>query len=124
AEGASVGDHCVIYPHCYVGPAARIGDDCVLFPNVTIYDQCVLGNRVTLHAGCSVGQDGFGYVTHAMPDKPTAHHKIPQIGNAVLEDDVEMGANCAVDRASLGSTVIGAGSKFSDTVTIGHGTHM
>ena len=124
APNATVGDRCVIYPHCYVGPNAKIGDDCVLFPSVTIYNNCVLHNRVTLHAGCSVGQDGFGYVTHAMPDQPVAHHKIPQVGNVVIEDDVELGANCSVDRAALGSTIIGQGTKFSDSVTIGHGTKM
>lgn len=119
AEGAVVGDRCAIYPHCYVGPSARVGDDCALFPNVTVYDHCVLGDRVTLHAGCVIGQDGFGYATHA-----GTHHKIPPSGNAVVEDDVEMGAGCSVDRATMGSTVIGAGSKFSNNVTIGHGTRV
>lgn len=118
-QRAKIGDRCVIYPHAYIGADAVIGDDCILYPQVTIYDRCVLGNRVTLHAGCSIGQDGFGYATH-----DGAHHKIPLAGNAVIEDDVEMGAHCSVDRATLGSTTIGAGSKFSNGVTIGHGCHV
>jgi UDP-3-O-[3-hydroxymyristoyl] glucosamine N-acyltransferase len=116
---ATIGKGCILYPHVFVGPSAKVGDDCQLYPNVVIYDQCVLGNRVTLHAGCVIGQDGFGYATHK-----GAHHKIPQVGNAVIEDDVEMGANCAIDRATIGSTVIGHGTKFSDAVTIGHGTKV
>jgi UDP-3-O-[3-hydroxymyristoyl] glucosamine N-acyltransferase len=113
---ARVGKRCVLYPHTFIGPGAVVGDDCQLFPGVTVYDRCVLGNRVTLHAGTVIGQDGFGYATHK-----GAHHKIPQVGNAVVEDDVEMGANCSIDRATVGSTVIGKGTKFSDCVTIGHG---
>lgn len=124
APRAEIGKRCVIYPGCYIGKDARIGDDCVLHPNVTIYDGCVLGNRVTLHAGCVIGQDGFGYATHARPGEEVRHHKIPQTGNVVIEDDVEMGANCSVDRATLGSTVIGRGTKFSNSVTIGHGTKV
>jgi UDP-3-O-[3-hydroxymyristoyl] glucosamine N-acyltransferase len=119
SAGAKIGRNCVIYPHCFIGPGASVGDDCVLFANVVIYDGCVLGNRVTLHAGCIIGQDGFGYATH-----DGVHHKIPQIGNAIIEDDVEMGANCAVDRATVGSTIVGAGTKTSDVVTIGHGTRV
>jgi len=117
AADAKVGSRCVIYPNCFIGPGAALGDDCILFPSVTVYDGCVLGDRVTLHAGCVIGQDGFGYATH-----DGRHDKIPQIGNVVLEDDVELGACCVVDRATVGSTRIGRGSKFSDLVAIGHGT--
>ena len=116
AKDVQIGERCVIYPYCFIGPGAVIGDDCVLFPNVTVYDDCVLGSRVTLHSGCVIGQDGFGYATHE-----GKHHKIPQIGNVVVEDDVEMGACCVVDRATVGSTRIGQGTKFSDLVAIGHG---
>lgn len=116
AAGARIGRGCVIYPNGYVGPNAVVGDECVLYPNVTIYNDCVLGDRVTLHAGCVIGQDGFGYATHG-----GAHHKIPQIGNVIVEDDVEMGAGCTIDRATVGSTRIGKGTKFSDLVAIGHG---
>lgn len=121
AEHARIGARCVIYPGCYVGRDARIGDDCILYPNVTVYDGCVVGDRVTLHAGCSIGQDGFGYATH--PDKAgtIVHHKIPPLGHTVIEDDVELGACCTVDRATVGATVVGAGTKCSNNVTIGHG---
>lgn len=117
--GARLGRNCVVYPHCFIGTDATLGDDCVLHPSVTVYDRCVIGDRVTLHAGCVIGQDGFGYATHA-----GEHHKIPQVGHVVIEDDVEMGANCSIDRATVGATVIGRGTKFSDCVTIGHGCHV
>jgi len=123
-QNATIGKDCVIYPHCYVGPGAVVGDDCQLFPNVTVYDKCVLGDRVTLHAGTVIGQDGFGYATHALPDDQPRHHKIPQVGHVVVEDDVEMGANCAIDRGTVGATVIGTGTKFSDLIAIGHGTKV
>lgn len=115
-EGAVIGDRTILYPHTYVGKNARIGSDCQLFANVTVYDDCILGDRVTLHASCVIGQDGFGYATHQ-----GKHHKIPQIGHVVVEDDVEMGAGCTVDRATIGVTRIGQGTKFSDLVAIGHG---
>jgi UDP-3-O-[3-hydroxymyristoyl] glucosamine N-acyltransferase len=118
-EGATVGEGSVIYPHCFVGPHASLGQNCILYPNVVVYDHCILGNRVTLHAGCVIGQDGFGYATHQ-----GAHHKIPQVGNVILEDDVELGANCAIDRATVGSTVIGKGTKTSNLVTVGHGSRV
>jgi UDP-3-O-[3-hydroxymyristoyl] glucosamine N-acyltransferase len=121
---ATVGEGTVIYPGVYVGPRARIGRDCILYPNVVVYDDCVLGDRVTLHANCSIGHDGFGYATAKLPGEEVRHHKIPQAGNVVIEDDVELGAGCAVDRATLGSTVIGRGTKFSNLVAIGHGTRV
>jgi len=119
AEGATLGDRTVVYPHAYVGSNARIGDDCILYPGVCVYDRCVLGNRVILHAGCSIGHDGFGYATHK-----GEHHKLPPAGNAVVEDDVEMGSHCSVDRATMGSTFIGRGTKFSNHVVIGHGCRI
>ena len=119
AEQARIGQRCVIYPHCYIGPETVVGDDCILYPGVTIYDRCVLSDRVTLHSGCVIGQDGFGYATH-----DGNHHKIPQVGNVVIESDVEMGANCAIDRATVGSTRIGKGTKLSDLVAIGHGAEV
>ncbi|MEM6550852.1 MAG: UDP-3-O-(3-hydroxymyristoyl)glucosamine N-acyltransferase [Planctomycetota bacterium] len=131
APRAKIGNRVILYPGCYVGKDAVIGDDCVLYPNVTVYDRCTLGHRVTLHAGTSIGHDGFGYATHPRKSDPGSdqdggqteviHHKIPQAGIAVLEDDVEMGANCSVDRATLGETHIGAGTKCSNNVVIGHG---
>jgi len=117
--GTVIGDGTVLYPGVYVGPDARIGDDCTLYPNVTVYDRCVLGDRVTLHSSTVIGQDGFGYATHA-----GAHHKIPQTGVVVIEDDVEMGAGCAIERAAMGETRIGRGTKFADLISIGHGTQI
>ena len=115
--GAQVGTGCHLYPGVYIGPDVTIGNDCILYPNVAIYDRCRLGNRVTVHACSAIGNDGFGYATHA-----GAHHKIPQSGITVLEDDVEIGSNCAIERAALGETVVGAGTKFADLISIGHGT--
>jgi UDP-3-O-[3-hydroxymyristoyl] glucosamine N-acyltransferase len=116
---ASIGDNVTLYPGCYVGKGASLADDVTLYPNVTIYDGSRIGNRVSLHAGTVVGQDGLGYA-------PTGGRwmKIPQAGRAVIEDDVDMGASCAIDRATLGETRIGAGTKFSDAVVIGHGTQV
>ena len=85
-----------------------------------IYDDCVLGDRVIIHANASIGQDGYGFATHKGLDGEIVHHKIPQIGNVVIEDDVEIGANATIDRAALGSTIIGKGTKVGDLITIGH----
>jgi UDP-3-O-[3-hydroxymyristoyl] glucosamine N-acyltransferase len=114
-QTVKMGDNVVIYPGVYVGPRVKIGNDCVLYPNVVVYDGCVLGNRVILHAGAVIGADGYGYATSG-----GVHHKIPQIGNVVLEDDVEVGANSTIDRAALGSTTIGKGTKIDNLVAIGH----
>jgi UDP-3-O-[3-hydroxymyristoyl] glucosamine N-acyltransferase len=133
---ARLGDRVVLHPHATVGPHAVVGHDSVLHPGVCLYDRCVLGHRVTLHAHTTIGQDGLGYATAPRPRKLAApapdpasgggsiHHKIPQIGNVVVGDDVEMGAHCAVDRAAMGSTLVGEGSKFSDHVVIGHGAKI
>lgn len=116
AADVSIGDRCVIYPGCFIGPGATLGHDCILFPNVVIYDHSLVGSRVTIHACSVVGQDGLGY---APVDKKWI--KIPQVGRAVIEDDVEIGANCAIDRATLGDTRIGAGTKFGNVIVVGHG---
>lgn len=119
AAGAVIGANCTLYPGCYVGDGATIGNDCILYPNVVVYDHCVLGDRVTIHAGSVIGQDGLGYA-------PVGEKwiKIPQIGRAVIGNDVEIGANCAVDRATLGKTEVGPGTKFGNVVVIGHGTKI
>jgi len=122
--GVSIGDGCVLYPGAYVGPDCRVGRDCCIYPNVTLYENTILHDRVTIHAGSSIGQDGFGYATHKCDDGVVRHDKIPQAGWVELEDDVEIGACCAIDRATIGATIIGAGSKFSNLVAIGHGTKM
>jgi UDP-3-O-[3-hydroxymyristoyl] glucosamine N-acyltransferase len=121
---ATVGEGTIIYPGVFVGPRTTIGRDCILYPNAVIYDDCILGDRVIVHANASIGQDGYGFATQKGPDGVAAHHKIPQIGNVILEDDVEIGANATVDRAALGSTIIGRGSKLGDLVTIGHNARV
>ncbi|MBN1347170.1 MAG: UDP-3-O-(3-hydroxymyristoyl)glucosamine N-acyltransferase [Phycisphaerae bacterium] len=114
-----IGRGATIYPGCYIGPRCRIGDDLLLMPNVVVYDDSVLGDRVTLHAGTVIGNDGLGYA-------PVGEkwHKIPQAGHVEIGDDVEIGSNCSIDRATLGKTVIGAGTKMSNLIAIGHGTKI
>ena len=114
-----VGDNCTIYPGCYVADRVVIGQDVTLYPNVVIYDDCILGDRVTIHAGSVIGEDGLGYAP-----RDGKWMKIPQVGRAVLGDDVELGANCTIDRATLGRTEIGPGTKFGNVVVIGHGTKI
>ncbi|MCI0498927.1 MAG: UDP-3-O-(3-hydroxymyristoyl)glucosamine N-acyltransferase [Planctomycetales bacterium] len=119
SENTVIGDNCHIYPGVFVGPHVTIGDDCVLYPNAVIYDGCRIGHRVIVQSNASVGQDGFGFATHK-----GEHHKIPQIGIVILEDDVEIGAGCVVERGTLDNTLIGKGSKLGDSVAIGHGTKI
>ncbi len=128
APGARLGDRVIVYPNCYIGKNAEVGDDSLLYPGVCVYDRCVLGRRVVLHAGTVIGQDGFGYASSGQDGDggggEVVHHKIPQAGRAVVGGDVEMGANCCVDRAAVGDTQIGVGSKLSDGVVIGHGAKI
>jgi UDP-3-O-[3-hydroxymyristoyl] glucosamine N-acyltransferase len=127
AEGVSVGAHCVIepgavigarvvlMPGCYVGHAAVIGEDTFLFPHVTIREECMVGRHCILHPGVVVGSDGFGFALDA-----GRYHKVPQVGNVVIGDDVEIGANTTIDRATTASTRIGDGTKIDNLVQIGH----
>jgi len=116
---ASVGTNATIYPGVFVGPGCRIGNDALLYPNVTIYDGCTLGDRVTVHAGTVIGEDGLGYSPVG-----ARWEKIPQSGRVVIEDDVEIGANCTIDRATLGTTRVGRGTKLSNLIAIGHGCQI
>ncbi|MHC4413896.1 MAG: UDP-3-O-(3-hydroxymyristoyl)glucosamine N-acyltransferase [Planctomycetota bacterium] len=118
-KGASIGRDCVLYPGVYVGLEARVGDECIFYPNVVVYDRCVVGNRVMLHSNTVIGHDGFGYAT-----EDGAHHKIPQTGIVVIEDEVEIGAGGAVERAAMGETRVGKGTKMADLISIGHGTRI
>lgn len=118
-NNVKIGKNCYLYPGVFVGPNVEIGNDCIFYPNAVIYDGCSIGNRVIVQSNASVGQDGFGFATHK-----GEHHKIPQIGRVVLEDDVEIGAGCAIERGTLDDTVIGKGSKIGDLVAIGHGTKV
>jgi len=119
SDDARIGDGCIIYPGVYIGQGVQIGNDCIIYPNVTIYDGCQIGNRVIINANSTIGEDGFGYASHQ-----GVHHKIPQTGTVIIEDDVEIGACCGIERGTLGDTVIGQGSKLGDLVTIGHGTKI
>lgn len=115
AEDAEIGDNTVIYPHVYVGRHVKIGSDCTLYSNVTVRENCVLGNRVILQAGAVIGGDGFGYIT-----ADGKHTKVFQTGNVVVGDDVEIGCNTCIDRATVDSTVIGKGTKIDNLVHVGH----
>src|SRR5262245_11721176 len=127
-EGAYVGPHVVIgervrlgrdaalHPHVTIYPDARIGDAFTAHAGAVVREEVTIGDRVTLHAGAVVGSDGFGFVP-----RPDGHRKIPQVGTVVVEDDVEIGANATVDRATLGATRIGRGTKIDNLVMIGHG---
>jgi len=119
ADHAQIGDGCVIYPGAYIGEGTRLGSDCILYPNVAVYDGCSVGNRVIIHANSTIGADGFGFATH-----DGVHHKIPQVGGVVIEDDVEIGSCCSIQRGTLSDTRIGRGSKLGDVVTIGHGAQI
>ena len=103
----------------FIGDDSVIGDGSHLFPRVTLYSRTQLGQRVRLHAGAVIGADGFGYVFDA-----GVHRKVPQIGNVVIGDDVEIGANTTIDRAALGATVIGKGTKIDNLVQVGHNVEV
>jgi UDP-3-O-[3-hydroxymyristoyl] glucosamine N-acyltransferase len=114
--GASVGERSVLYAFSYAGPNSKIGADCLIYPYASLMENCLLGDRVILQPGAVIGADGFGFA----PDPPQGYVKIPQIGNVVVEDDVEIQANACVDRGALGSTVVGKGSKLDNFVQIAH----
>jgi UDP-3-O-[3-hydroxymyristoyl] glucosamine N-acyltransferase len=119
SEEAQIGDGCILYPGVFIGPGVRIGAGSILYPNVVIYDGCRIGSRVIINANSTLGVDGFGYATH-----DGAHYKIPQVGGVIVEDDVEIGSSCSIQRGTLDDTLIGQGSKLGDVVTIGHGTRI
>ena len=115
AEGVEIGEGCVLHPHVTIGRNARVGANTEIYSNAVIYHDCQVGNRCVLHAGCVIGADGFGF-------QPTekGYEKIPQIGIAIIEDDVEIGANTCVDRAVMGATIVHSGVKIDNLVQIAH----
>ena len=114
-EGSEIGDRAVLYPGVYLGESVQVGEGSVLYPNVVVMDRCVVGKRVILHPGTVIGSDGFGFARDG-----AKFVKIPQVGIVVIEDDVEIGANCAVDRAAMGKTWIKRGVKTDNLIQIGH----
>lgn len=115
-DDVKMGNNCKIYPQVYVGDGVKIGNNVTLFAGVKIYEGCVIGNNVTIHAGTVIGADGFGWA----PDADGKYNRIPQLGNVVIEDNVDIGANTCIDRATMGSTRIKEGVKLDNLIQIGH----
>ena len=116
---AEVGDNTSLHPHATVGSGAKVGNDCILYPHATVYHDCRIGNGCILHAGSVVGADGFGFAP-----SPEGYEKIPQIGIVILEDNVEIGANTCIDRATMGATVIHKGVKLDNLIQIAHNVEV
>jgi UDP-3-O-[3-hydroxymyristoyl] glucosamine N-acyltransferase len=113
---ARIGNNSKIYPQTFIGENVFIGEDCIIYPGVKIYDDCIIGNRCILHAGSVIGSDGFGFA----PQNDSTYKKIPQIGNVLLEDDVEIGANTTIDCGTMESTIIRKGVKIDNLVQVAH----
>jgi UDP-3-O-[3-hydroxymyristoyl] glucosamine N-acyltransferase len=119
-ENCVIGDGCSVYPHVYIGDNTKLGRNCTIYPGVKIYHECVLGEGCIVHAGSVIGSDGFGFA----PQSDSEYMKIPQLGNVILEDRVEVGANVTIDRATMGSTVIHKGVKLDNLIMIGHNVEV
>ena len=114
-NNVSIGNRAVIFPSVYIGNNVSIGDNSVIYPNITILDNVTIGKNVIIHSGSIIGSDGFGYI-----QLKETHYKIPQVGGVIIEDDAEIGASVTVDRATVGNTVIGSGTKIDNLVQIAH----
>lgn len=119
AKNAKLGEGVKIYPQCYIGEGVEIGAGTIVRAGVKIYEKCEVGKRCIIHSGCVIGADGFGFAP-----KGDIYEKIPQIGNVVIEDDVEIGANTCIDRATFGSTRIGRGTKLDNLIQIAHNVEI
>lgn len=115
SEKVKIGSESQIYPQVYIGKNVKIGKNCIIYSGVRIYDYCVIGDHCVIHSNTVIGSDGFGF----QPTKD-GYQKIPQLGNVILEDHVEIGANCTIDRGTIGSTVIGTGTKIDNLIQIAH----
>ncbi len=115
-----ISDGCSVYPHVYIGDGTTIGRNTTLYPGVKIYHDCKVGENCVIHAGTVIGSDGFGFA----PQSESEFMKIPQIGNVIIEDNVEIGANVAIDRATMGSTIIRKGVKLDNLIQIGHNVEI
>lgn len=116
---AEIGDNTVIHPHVTVGSHAKVGSNCIIYASVTVYHDCRIGDNCILHSGCVIGADGFGFAP-----TPNGYEKIPQIGIVILEDDVEIGANTCVDRATMGATIIHKGVKLDNLIQVAHNVEI
>jgi UDP-3-O-[3-hydroxymyristoyl] glucosamine N-acyltransferase len=119
-ENAKIGNNTKIFPNAYIGNDATIGDNSIIHPGVKIYHDCKVGSYVTIHAGTVIGSDGFGFA----PQADGSFQKVPQIGNVVIEDHVEIGANVTIDRATIGSTLIKSGAKLDNLIQIAHNVEI
>jgi UDP-3-O-[3-hydroxymyristoyl] glucosamine N-acyltransferase len=119
-DGARIGARTIVHPHAVVGRHAVVGDDCIIHALVSIRERVVIGNRVVVQDGAVIGSDGYGFAR----DADGSHYKIPQVGDVVIEDDVEVGANTTIDRPAVGETRIGAGAKIDNLVQIAHGVSV
>jgi len=115
ADHVKIGNNAIVYPHTYIGNSAIVGSDSLIYPNVTVGAGCHIGKRVIIHSGAVVGSDGFGFIT-----VNGRHQKVPQVGNVLIEDDVEIGANVTIDRATTGSTIVKCGTKIDNLVHLAH----
>ncbi len=118
-ENVSIGNGSVISQGVFIGEGSKIGSNCIIYPNATIRERVSIGERVIVHSGTVIGSDGFGYVF-----ENGVHYKIPQVGGVVIEDDVEIGSNVSIDRATLGNTLIGKGTKIDNLVQIAHNVQI
>lgn len=119
-ENVQIGKNTKLYPGVYIGDNARVGENSILHPGVKIYHHCQVGDQVIIHAGTVIGADGFGFA----PQQDGSYQKVPQIGNVIIEDRVEIGANTCIDRATMGSTVIKAGAKLDNLIQIAHNVEV
>lgn len=119
-DSAKIGDGAAIYPNAFIGENVTIGKNTIIHPNTTIYHNCVIGDNCIVHAGAVIGADGFGFA----PDEEGNFSKVPQIGNVILEDNVEIGANATIDRATMGSTILRKGVKIDNLVQIAHNVEI
>ena len=119
-EGATLGEHVKIFPNVVIGENVKIGNHVTIYPGVVVYADCVIGNHVTIHSGTIIGSDGFGFA----PRENGSYQKVPQLGNVVIEDHVEIGANTTIDRATIGSTIIRKGVKLDNQIQIAHNAEI
>lgn len=119
-ENVRIGNNSKIYPNAYIGDNVEIGDNTTIHPGVKVYHECKIGNNVSIHAGTIIGSDGFGFA----PQADGSFKKVPQIGNVVIEDNVEVGANTTIDRATIGSTVVRSGAKLDNLIQIAHNVEI